>query len=73
MAIVGTVGSGKSSLLSAALGELTKIGGNITIRVSVMGLSDVSFDNTKLLLSAFLQKDTILYKCIYWHISLHRI
>lgn len=35
LAVVGRVGSGKSSLLSAVLGEMTKLDGNVTIRGSV--------------------------------------
>ena len=35
VAIVGPVGSGKSSLLSSILGELQKIGGTITLSGSV--------------------------------------
>lgn len=33
MAIVGTVGSGKSSLISAMLGEMENVHGHITIKV----------------------------------------
>lgn len=35
LAVVGRVGSGKSSLLSAILGEMTKIEGSVTVRGSV--------------------------------------
>lgn len=34
MAVVGTVGSGKSSLISAMLGEMENVHGHITIKVS---------------------------------------
>ena len=33
MAVVGTVGSGKSSLMSAMLGEMENVHGHITIKV----------------------------------------
>ena len=33
MAVVGPVGSGKSSLISAILGEMHKIGGKVEIKV----------------------------------------
>jgi ATP-binding cassette, subfamily C (CFTR/MRP), member 1 len=33
-AIVGPVGAGKSSLLSAILGEMEKLQGRVTVRVS---------------------------------------
>jgi ABC-type Mn2+/Zn2+ transport system ATPase subunit len=33
-AVVGPVGAGKSSLLSAILGEMEKLQGNVTVRVS---------------------------------------
>jgi ABC-type transport system involved in cytochrome bd biosynthesis fused ATPase/permease subunit len=34
VAVVGTVGSGKSSLISAMLGEMENVHGHITIKVS---------------------------------------
>ena len=34
VAVVGQVGSGKSSLLSAILGEMTKLSGSVSINVS---------------------------------------
>lgn len=34
MAVVGTVGSGKSSLIAAMLGEMETVHGHITIKVS---------------------------------------
>lgn len=34
VAVVGIVGSGKSSLLSAVLGEMDKIQGNVTVNVN---------------------------------------
>ena len=34
VAVVGTVGSGKSSLLSALLGEMEKLDGRVNVRVS---------------------------------------
>jgi len=36
VAIVGTVGSGKSSLLSAILGEMDKLYGEASVKVIVM-------------------------------------
>jgi ABC-type hemin transport system ATPase subunit len=33
LAVVGPVGAGKSSLLSALLGELSKVDGSVTIKV----------------------------------------
>ena len=38
MAVVGQVGAGKSSLISALLGEMNKIEGNIALRVSYYSL-----------------------------------
>lgn len=35
MAVVGTVGSGKSSLMSAMLGEMENVHGHVTIKVRV--------------------------------------
>ena len=37
MAVVGTVGCGKSSLLSAMLGEMEVAAGKVHLRVSVVG------------------------------------
>ena len=34
VAVVGTVGSGKTSLLSAILGEMNKVGGKVKAKVS---------------------------------------
>lgn len=36
VAIVGTVGSGKSSLLSALLGEMEKLNGKVNTKVSIL-------------------------------------
>lgn len=35
VAVVGTVGSGKSSLVSAFLGEMDKVGGRVNTKVSL--------------------------------------
>ena len=35
VAVVGTVGTGKSSLLSALLGEMEKVKGRVKVKVSV--------------------------------------
>lgn len=36
IAVVGTVGSGKSSLISAFLGEMDKLQGKVNVKVSLM-------------------------------------
>jgi ATP-binding cassette subfamily C (CFTR/MRP) protein 2 len=42
VAIVGAVGSGKSSLISAILGELHNLGGQVMVHVSITtDLNDV--------------------------------
>ena len=35
VAVVGTVGSGKSSLISAMLGEMEKLAGSVNVNVSI--------------------------------------
>lgn len=42
VAVVGTVGSGKSSLVSAMLGEMENVHGHITIQVSGSGMEKTS-------------------------------
>ena len=37
VAVVGTVGSGKSSLISAFLGEMEKLQGKVNVKVSIYG------------------------------------
>ena len=44
VAIVGHVGSGKSSLLSALLGEMEKINGNVFGGIGVRGYNSTSLD-----------------------------
>ena len=36
VAVVGTVGAGKSSLISAFLGEMEKVKGSVDVKVSIM-------------------------------------
>ena len=38
MAVVGQVGAGKSSLVQALLGEMEKISGTVTVKVSIIHL-----------------------------------
>ena len=48
MAVVGHVGCGKSSLLSAMLGEMDKVEGQVKVKVSIAFLlfvGDVQFYN----------------------------
>ena len=59
VAVVGTVGSGKSSLLSALLGEMEKLRGNVEINGSVAYVSQQAWiQNAKL-------KDNILFGSKY--------
>lgn len=43
VAVVGTVGSGKSSLVSAFLGEMDKVSGRINTKVNIVLLYDFDF------------------------------
>lgn len=43
VAIVGTVGSGKSSLLSALLGEMEKLNGKVNTKVSILLLFSLNY------------------------------
>ena len=43
VAIVGQVGSGKSSLIQAVLGELTKLNGDVAVRGSVAYVAQTAF------------------------------
>jgi len=36
VAVVGSVGAGKSSLISAILGEMEKLHGNVTVKVLLL-------------------------------------
>jgi len=42
LAVVGQVGSGKSSIVSAILGEMEKLHGSVTVRVSPSLLNTVT-------------------------------
>ena len=44
IAIVGQVGSGKSSLISAILGEMIRLKGSVTLKVSSVFQSRFSFE-----------------------------
>lgn len=50
VAIVGHVGSGKSSLLSALLGETEKLQGNVKLNVNIEGVQLNFFNVIKLIL-----------------------
>lgn len=50
VAVVGTVGAGKSSLISAFLGEMEKLNGNVNIKVS----------------NGVFWREIILYFCLSW-------
>ena len=41
---MGSVGTGKSSLLLAILGEMEKVSGSVTVKVNVLSMSVVIFD-----------------------------
>ena len=43
VAIVGQVGSGKSSLIQAILGEMTKVKGDVAVRGSVAYVAQTAF------------------------------
>lgn len=46
VAVVGHVGSGKSSLLSALLGEMDKLEGTVAVKVAAFALSHKYIDTT---------------------------
>ena len=63
MAVVGQVGSGKSSLISALLGEMELVDGHVNVRVSpVSELANVSQSST-----LFVSTAGIL--CLFYHLS----
>ena len=47
VAVVGTVGSGKTSFLSAVLGEMEKVQGSVTVKVSVLIVGNFSHGHCK--------------------------
>jgi len=50
VAVVGSVGAGKSSLISAILGEMAKLRGNVTVKVLLISGNDNSVQPLLLLL-----------------------
>lgn len=46
VAVVGHVGSGKSSLLSALLGEMDKLEGSVAVKVSALSPSHTHSDQS---------------------------
>lgn len=46
VAVVGQVGCGKSSLISAMLGELKKLEGNVNVQVWMKTVLDVDFSGS---------------------------
>lgn len=47
VAVVGHVGSGKSSLLSALLGEMDKLEGTVIVKVAALACSAKHTENTQ--------------------------
>lgn len=60
MAVVGHVGSGKSSLLSALLGEMDKVEGTVSVKVSALTLSHKHTDTVRCSLT------TVCIKACLW-------
>lgn len=72
VAVVGHVGSGKSSLLSALLGEMDKLEGTVAVKVAALALSHKSTDMVERLLTTLHTETSLSAAFTAWFQDFHR-